>query len=210
MVQILNVICSVYHSTRADPFLFNELFFDLVVNRFPAGANVIIAGDINLNLFNPLRLTFVDTFIANMLGTGFFPIITIPTKVNDNCPLTPYSLIDQIWTNFKVGVSHTSCVLMFSLTDHFPIRYAFNDKCQGTLKAIEFRCINDDSLSKFINLLNNMDFSDVFHCQDLNEAFDIFIMKLFNAYDIAFPIKKKKIKNNLINAPWVTPQLKGD
>ena len=202
------IVCCVYRSTRADPFLFNELFFNQVVNKFPANAHVIITGDVNLNLFNPLRRTYIDTFIANMLGTGFFPIITIPTKVNENCPNTPFSLIDQIWTNFKVGVNHVSSVILFSLTDHFPIHYIFKDKCQGIFKTIQFRCINDVSLQNFIHLMNSVDFDDVFRCQHVNEAFDIFFTKLFDAYNSAFPIKKKKMKNNLINAPWVTPQLK--
>ena len=202
------IICCVYRSTRADSYLFNELFFDQVINGFPVGASVIIVGDINLNLFNPLRLTYIDAFIANMLGAGFFPTITIPTKINENCPITPYSLLDQIWTNFKVGVGHNSSVLLFSLTDHFPVHYNFKNKCSGILKTIQFRCINDDSLSNFINLINDIDFGEVFRCRDLNTAFDIFLTKLFNAYNSAFPVKKKKIKNNLIGAPWVMPQLK--
>ena len=66
------IVCCVYRSTRADPFLFNELFFNEVVSKFPANAKVIIAGDVNLNLFNPLRLTYIDSFTANILSFGFF------------------------------------------------------------------------------------------------------------------------------------------
>ena len=42
----------------------------------------------------------------------------------------------------------------------------------------------------------------------MNNAFNVFFTKLFDTYESAFPIRKKKIKSNLINAPWITPQLK--
>ena len=202
------VICCIYRSTRADPFLFDELFFEQVVSGFPADSKIIITGDINLNLFNPLKLTYVDSLVANMLGFGFFPIITIPTKINENCPITPYSLIDQVWTNFKVGENHDSGVIMFSLTDHFPVYYSFVANCSNILKTIQFRLVNDNTKSCFVNLVESMDFSEVFESRQLNVAFDIFSEKLFETYNSAFPIKRKRIKSNLINAPWVTPRLK--
>ena len=172
------MVCCVYRSTRADPFLFNEMFFNEVVGAFPANSKVIITGDVNLNLFNPLRLTYIDTYISNMLGYAFFPIITIPTKVNDNCPITPYSLIDQVWVNFKVGNNHDSGVLMFSLTDHFPIYYTFSDNCKSILKNIEFRLINADKKAAFVDMVNAMDFGEVFQCAQLNGAFDFFLLQI--------------------------------
>ena len=42
----------------------------------------------------------------------------------------------------------------------------------------------------------------------MNVAFDTFFRKLFDIYNSVFPIKRKRVKSNLINAPWVTPQLK--
>ena len=64
----------------------NELSFDETVREFLANAKVIIAGDIDLNLFNLLRLTYIDSFIAKILRFGFFPVITISTMINEHCP----------------------------------------------------------------------------------------------------------------------------
>ena len=108
------IICTVYRSTGADPVRFNEDFFNLVVRSFPSKSNVIITGDFNLNLFNPLKLVYIDIFIANMLGYGFYPVVTVPAKINENSPITPYSLIDQLWVNFKSGSHHDAGVVLFT------------------------------------------------------------------------------------------------
>ena len=71
-----------------------------------------------------------------MLSYGYFPVITLPTKINDGNSVTPYSLLDQLWVNFKVGSDHDSGIVMFPLTDHFPIHYMFNSDCQGNYKEL--------------------------------------------------------------------------
>ena len=52
---------------------------------------VIIAGDINLNLLNPNNHCFIDMFINNMFECNMRPLITKPTKVNLNNPITQFS-----------------------------------------------------------------------------------------------------------------------
>ena len=52
------------------------------------------------------------------------------------------------------------------------------------------------------------DFSNVYYEADPNSAFTLFYDKLFKLYEKSFPLKKKKIKSNAINEPWVTPKLK--
>ena len=183
------IVCSVYRSPSADPVLFNELFFSEVIDRFPANTKVIITGDFNLNLFNPIKSVHIDAFIANMLGFGFFPVITIPAKLNENSVNTTYSLIDQIWVNFSSGTNHDSGVLVFPLTDHFPIHYRFKNSCHGILRTIVSRVINDDNIATFINLMSDADFRHVFQNQQLNHAFDQFYFKLLKIYNSAFPIK---------------------
>ena len=56
--------------------------------------------------------------------------------------------------------------------------------------------------------MSNADFLHVFLNHNTNAAFDQFFGKLMEIYNSSFPIKRKKIKSNLINAPWVTPELK--
>ena len=143
-----------------------------------------------------------------MLSAGFFPVITIPAKINEGNPITPYSLIDQVWVNFKTGTEHDSGVVVFPLTDHFPIYYMFKSDCLGALKVIESRLINDNTMLNFITAMSNSNFNPVYNTDNLNTAFECFWRELWKVYSSSFPIKRKKVKSNLINAPWVTPDLK--
>ena len=202
------IVCCVYRSTGANPLLFNECFSQEIINRFPCNSNIIVTGDINLNLFNPLRLSHIDVFVDFMLAGGFYPVITIPAKLNANNQITQYSLIDQIWVNFKTGLSHDSGVLLFSLTDHFPIYYRFHNNLSAILKTIDFRLFSDSGLALFIQKVSDTCFQQVFECQEINDAFEQFHSKLFEIYDSSFPVKRKKIKSNLVNAPWVTPDVR--
>ena len=131
------MIWSVYRSTGADPVKFNEDFFNLVVRRFPAKFNVIITGDFNLNLFDPLKLIYIDIFIANMLGYDFYHDVTVPAKMNENSPITPYSLIDQLWVNFKSGFHHDTGVVLLPLTDHYAIHFMFKTGCFGISRVLK-------------------------------------------------------------------------
>ena len=143
-----------------------------------------------------------------MLSCGFFPVITLPAKINDGNSITPYSMIDQIWVNFKDGSDHDSGVVTFPLTDHFPIHYFFKSDCRGTYKVIESRLINANTILTFTSALSQLDFSTVLNCNNVNVAVNRFWEILWKSYNSSFPIKRKKIKTNLINAPWVTPEIK--
>ena len=184
------IICSLYRSPSADPYNFNDQFFNNILNKFPVGVKIIITGDFNLNLFNPLKHTYIDLFIASMLSYGLFPVITLPTKINDGNSVTPYSLLDQIWVNFKVGSEHDSGIVTFPLTDHFPIHYMFNCDCHGDCKVIASRLINAETISTFISLMSTTDFTRVYNCDNVHEAFRIFWEKLWKVYQSSFPIKR--------------------
>ena len=84
------------------------------------GLPVVVCGDFNLNLFNPLNLRYITEFVENIYELGLFPVITIPTKYNPENLTTKYSLIDQIWTNIPNKVT-TSGVIRVEITDHFPL-----------------------------------------------------------------------------------------
>ena len=202
------LICCVYRSTAANAVLFNEMFFSRVINRFPLHEKVIVTGDFNLNLYNPLKLTYIDVFLTSMLGHGYFPAITLPAKFNENNQITPFSLIDQIWTNFKTGTNHESGILLFSLTDHFPIFYIFKDNCNTIVRTFQSRLINFDTIQTFVRNVSNSCFRQVFLTQNPEVAFNEFLCKLMECYNSAFPIKRKRVKKNKVNAPWVTPELK--
>ena len=117
-------------------------------------------------------------------------------------------MIDQLWVNFKEGSEHESGVVLFPLTDHFPIYFMFKCDCKKLCRVIESRLITAGAISNFISSISLTDFDQVFNCNDVNTAVGLFWEKLWKAYSSSFPIKRKKVKSNLINAPWITPEIK--
>ena len=145
-----------------------------------------------------------------MLAYSYFPVVTIPTKINNNSfnNVTGFSLIDKIWSNFKLGCSHKSGVINFQLTDHLPIFYVFKTNVLNLIRKTKFRLFNSTSLENFKEKINDTSFLDVFETENPDEAFKFFYDKLFKIYNEAFPVKIKKIFVNNIKAPWVNRKLR--
>ena len=99
------LICCLYHPPSSDHEYHNNLtdkLINLILGVAHPEMKIILCGDFNLDLFNPLRLSYIVNFMNSLLSLNFIPVITIPTKFNFENITTRYSLIDQIWVNFSV------------------------------------------------------------------------------------------------------------
>ena len=202
------LICCVYRPPSSSLLQFNEIFFNQILDKFPINSKAILVGDFNINLYNPLRLLQTNEFTNMLLGYNYFPVITLPAMINENNRVNKFSLIDHIWSNFKVGHHHFSGILKFLISDHLPIFYIFKNIQQIANEIRYFRIFSMENKINFrINVLNN-DFSNIFHEPNPDTAFTLFYESLFKLYEKSFPIKKKRVKSNMINEPWVTPKLK--
>ena len=150
----------------------------------------------------------VYEYINLMSGFNYFPVINIPAKFNETNMITRFSLIDQIWSNFHQGHKWLSGVLNYSLTDHLPIFLTFQIKEPVVSKLIKLRDVSEVCIGNFIEKVNSFNFESIYTICNPNLAFNFFYENLFRMYNETCPIRKKRIKNNLINEPWVTPTLK--
>ena len=200
------IVC-IYRPPSANPRVFNDNFNEYLSN-LPQNSNTFILGDLNLNLFNPIKLAYIDSFISDMLSYDFYPIITKASKININNTITQFSLIDHIWSNFYSGYDHKSFVVHFPLTDPFPVCFVSNNNCFGQRKSFKFRSITQNRIRDFIEYINNFDFTNIFQIIDPNLAFDTFYRNVMHSFEKFFPIKTKRVKKSIINAPWVNKKLK--
>ena len=91
------LICAIYRPPSASHDLFNYTLFQEIIPNIPSNCLPIIVGDVNLNLFNPNNKYSIEEFINNMLSWNFFPVITRPTRLNENINgVVPFSLLDHI------------------------------------------------------------------------------------------------------------------
>ena len=202
------IICCVYRPPSYNPNAFYNLFFNQILIRLPHNSDVIVVGDFNYNLYNPLKLNYIQEFVENMLSFNLFPVLTIPTMIHENNVVTKYSLIDQIWSNFKKGLHHLGGVIDYLISDHLPMFYIFSCNFKPILKTITLRPISDENIHNFLNVFNNEDLNNIRYIDDPNIAFNSFYNKLYDIYTTSFPTKRKKVKHRFINEPWITPTLK--
>ena len=202
------IICAIYRPPSADPYHFNEFLHGSILSKFKRDDKVIFIGDFNFNLCNPLRLRYIDDFINTLFEASYFPIITLPSKINEHNPITKYSFIDQIWTNFFVGSEHKSGIFQIPLTDHFPIYYMFKRTLLSVEEIVRFRLINSNTLSNFIEKAANLNFNYVLDINDVNASFNKFYDMLFNTYDTCIPVKRKRCSRKSSAAPWLNDKLR--
>ena len=63
---------------------------------------LIIAGDMNMNLLNPGNHNYINMYINSLFEHNMKPLITRPTKVNLDNPITRFSVLDQIWVSKEI------------------------------------------------------------------------------------------------------------
>ena len=94
------LLSTVYHPPSSFPVKnieFIDLFTSYVKEMIDLKIPIIIAGDVNKNLLNPSNHVFVDMYIRNLFEVGMKPLVTLPTKVNLQNPITRFSVIDHVW-----------------------------------------------------------------------------------------------------------------
>ena len=140
-----------------------------------------------------------------MFEIGLTPHITIPTKVNIENAITRFSVLDQIWSPHSLSIKR-AFVIPVDITDHYPVG-VFTDVHHDDFKAntIKKRSLRESSKQLFAMFLSNIELT--FIPGNFNESFNHYYNKLFQIYDIAFPVTVSSIKCKKI-IPWMTAELR--
>lgn len=165
---------------------------------------ILICGDFNIDLMKHLSHAQSGNFLSIMLASSFLPVISIPTRVNDQNA----SLIDNIFTNkrhndFKGGV------ILSNLSDHMPcIRLSVRAAAKTQLTKSYTRNLSKRNIETFKYSLSQTNWN--FITQDLNaeSAFNNFELKLKENFDNCFPLmESKNNKRKIPEKPWMTSNL---
>ena len=207
--SIKYLINCIYRPPSSSVNSFNDMYHELILDKLPNPCNFLVTGDVNINLYNPFKLRPVNEFINIMLSFGLFPIINKPTIFHESNPITKYALLDHVWVNFNHGSNHMSGIVEFAISDHLPVFYMFSHNIfSRSFKRIKYKFFSNDLINNFITQVNNLDFSNLYDFENVDDAFSVFYTTLYDVYNTVFPTKTKKIKHNLLNQPWVTPKLR--
>ena len=200
------LITSIYRPPHKSISQFNDCFQESILSEFSSNCRIIICGDFNINLFNPLSLNSIGNFVSLMLSFNYLSTIVCPTKFNPNNLVTKFSLIDHIWVNFN-DVNLQSGVITDDITDHYSTFITFQSINKFSTSTYKYRILNESTIEKFQSYFNSLDFADIFVYNDVTNLYNIFYSKLLQTYNKNCPIKTKKCKLKS-NSPWITPDLK--
>ena len=166
-------------------------------------SEVYFLGDFNVNLFAQNNSNSLYKSLREWSSIfDFHQIIAEATRETDHSS----TLLDHIYVSSKDHIAQSG-VLNYGLSDHsviFCTRKIARGFHKGH-KTVKVRSLKNYSVDGFNSELNQTDWSDLFLCQDVNEAMCIFNNKLLAVLDKVAPIKQVRIKQN--SEPWVTSQI---
>ena len=144
-----------------------------------------------------------------MFSNCFKPLTNKPTRVT----LKTTTIIDNIFANeYENENKYMTGILTTDISDHYPIFHitAYKNKPKEDSHQL-MRLINGPNLEKYINSIQNHDWSHVNHYESCQAAFAYFCDTLKSIFQDAFPVirtKKryrkdlKSIKTTFIKFTW--------
>jgi exonuclease III len=196
------VLCIIYrspsfNSTRDNDDKLSQTI-DIVKNE---NKNIIITGDLNIDLLKYLKHSETTNFLDHMLLRNLIPKITRPTRITQNSS----TLIDHIYTD----IDKTKCIagtLMTDITDHFSNFIILNcSHKRYQPQIITYRVINDKLIDNLNRDLENTDWNAVYNSHDVDTAYKEFEQKFSELVNKHLPVKSKKFnKYKHRKEPWIT------
>lgn len=164
------------------------------------GKNIIILGDINIDILQPVINNSALDYLDLLSSFGFDSLVrTITRPSSETC-------IDHVFSRTLPCLIVESSVFDYNITDHSLILINILHKEPNKVKLkisgerkIDFLQLND--------ALKSESWNEVYHAEDVNKAFDVFL-EVLNRYIHKFS-SQNKYRNNKYNKlkPWITSEL---
>ena len=174
-----------------------------------------ICGDLNIDVFkdkwlqSDYPLVILSRLIKNVChANNFHQLVQDVTRVQFNSVANTVeaSCIDHIYTNTKYRCS-TPSIISFGGSDHDLIKYTRYSKIPRIpVRVVYKRSYKNFDKSKFLRDMNQMDWTDVFLCWDVNDATETFTQKFKYILNQHAPWTRIQERKNF--APWLTNDTK--
>ena len=168
---------------------------------------MFFVGDLNINSLDYSSNSVVRNFINDILSYGAIPLINKPTRITKKS----VTCLDHIYINSLGNQKLLSGIIKTDLSDHLPVFVVDSNinanNCPEKITK-KIRIINEIRTQQFNNALRNInwDFVTCLSCPD--QAYNVFLRKLLQLYNLHFPIKEIQIKRKILLSPWITKGIK--
>ena len=133
----------------------------------------------------------------------------VPWRDQKSVPTIPF-LFGCLWRNhYNIKYDNYSGVLTTDIIDHFPVFHVSKLHCDHPIdkEYKTIRIINEHRKLKFMEKIQNMDWTSLDSFQDCQTYFSNFLELFKNTYDESFPTTRVKIKYRY-RLPWLSDGLK--
>ena len=192
------IVCVVYRPPNTDVNLFLDDLESLLVDINELNKSVCIMGDYNIDLLCniPSTLRLRTVLESNALEI----LIDKPTRINGQS----LTLLDNIFVKTEKGHSQSG-LFYCEISDHLPVFCVLYDH---VIKRPRKKC--NDSKHNFdktniFNLNNALfleEWADVIACDNVEQAFELFLRTFSCYFDKYIPLERIKVKKG--RQPWIT------
>ena len=199
------IVGVVYRPPNSNTLDFNDSIQDILekIAHHPC----YIMGDFNLDLLKHELHRPTEKFLDIMYANSYIPMINRPTRVTrDTCTL----IENIVANNYNIDSHFVSGILKADITDHHILFHIIKDKDGKKDNNNEYktvRIINESRTSRFIENIQNTDWSVLNSPRDCQTYFTKCYALFKTIYDGSFPLSRVKMRyrNRL---PWLTEGLK--
>ena len=174
-----------------------------------------ISGDMNLDAYQErwlqpdYHLISLSRLVKQMCdGNNFHQLVRDITRVQFNSVTntTDISCIDHVYTNAKFRCSKPM-ILSFGDSDHDIVAYTRYSKNPATPARIickrSYKNFNNEAFKADVA---NIDWSEVYRCEDVDDAADCFTLKLRYVLNVHAPWVRVQERKTF--SPWITEETK--
>lgn len=173
-------------------------FDELLSHIVPINENIIMLGDVNINLFNLHNRLSICTE-----SYGFKQIINEATRITDHTA----TLLDPIFVTENVIINSSGTVNADLISDHHLVYCkikvpSYNFKS----KFVTFRNFKFFDEEQFLIDLNNKPWNEIFYISDMEQKVIYFTNIILDLFDTHAPLSTVRVSKP--HAPWMTDVVK--
>ena len=165
------IIINLYRIPNSNIEVFLDWLNNMLVKLKTSNADeIILCGDLNINLINFNNHSPTNEFLNSLISHSFLPLITLPSRITQNSA----NLLDNIFTN-KSSDHYQSGLIYSSLSDHLPVFYLnVIKKKEQPISKIKKRNMSKNNIELFKQKLSSNDWSPIQNDYQPESAFKKF------------------------------------
>lgn len=193
--NIKNTVIGVVYRSPSNPSIpcLIEDFSEILDKISNEDKNLILLGDLNIDLLQCNSNSQTTKFLDHLISFNLIPRVTLPTRITNSSA----TLIDHVFSNIHQEKSLAG-TLLTDITDHLSNFMCFDISVPRAChpKYISYRIINERTLSKLNEALEQETWVNVFNSNNASTAYEHFLETYLEHVNQHLPVKQTRFKKH--------------